>query len=343
MYIDLEGGPYLLFLIVVFVLLFLTNRSSYFNIYWLYFLLLVAINFVWNNTYFTSTHDIERYYFFNSVFYLTIIPAILLVLSILTFFSSKTLMEKEGRSLRNLFISLFGVALIGILFLSITLYFSSEHSDIMSFGLFYIIGLFVYFTGMYTSTAIYSLIYNFFPVMYKPDYIIVLGSGLIGDKVPPLLASRLDKAVHIYKKWGRAPLLITSGGKGSDELVAEAVAMKKYMIDKYCIPAGKILTETQSKTTYENMLFSKRIIDARFNQARGIFVSNNFHIYRASIYASKIDLKANGIGARTAFYYLPNAFTREFIGLLEIKKWWHLLIIGLYTLAWVLITFTNIN
>lgn len=252
-------------------------------------------------------------------------------------------MEKEGRSLRNLFISLFGVALIGILLLSITLYFSSEHSDLMSFGLFYIIGLFVYFTGMYTSTAVYFLIYNVFPVMYKPDYIIVLGSGLIGDKVPPLLASRLDKAVRIYKKWGRAPLLITSGGKGSDELIAEAVAMKKYMIDKHGIPAGKIIAEAKSKTTYENMLFSKQILDARFKQARGIFVSNNFHVYRASIYASKVNLRANGIGAKTAFYYLPNAFTREFIGLLEMKKWWHLLIIGLYTLAWVLITFANIN
>lgn len=343
MFIEFEGGPYLLFLIIVLILLFLTNRSRYFNIYWLYFLLLVAFNFVWNHTYFTSTHDIERYYFFNSVFYLTIIPAILLVLSILTFFSSKTLMDKEGRSLRNLFISLFGVALIGILILSITLYFSSEHSDSMSFVLFYIIGLFVYFTGMYTSTAVYFLIYNVFPVMYKPDYIIVLGSGLIGDKVPPLLASRLDKAVRIYKKWGREPLLITSGGKGSDELVAEAVAMKKYMIDKHGVPAGKIIAETQSKTTYENMLFSKRILDTRFKHPRGIFVSNNFHLYRASIYASKVNLRANGIGAKTAFYYLPNAFTREFIGLLEMKKWWHLLLITLYTLVWILLTFENLN
>lgn len=30
------------------------------------------------------------------------------------------------------------------------------------------------------------------------DFIIILGSGLIGKKVPPLLASRIDKAIEIY-------------------------------------------------------------------------------------------------------------------------------------------------
>ncbi|UZM99149.1 hypothetical protein OL548_01100 [Lysinibacillus sp. MHQ-1] len=38
----------------------------------------------------------------------------------------------------------------------------------------------------------------------------------------------------------------------------------------------------------------------------------------------KAKLDAEGVGSKTAFYYVPNAFTREFIGLLEMNKWAHM-------------------
>lgn len=43
--------------------------------------------------------------------------------------------------------------------------------------------------------------------------------------------------------------------------MAEAFAMKKYLLSQN-IPAEAILMEDQSTTTYENMLFSKAIIQA---------------------------------------------------------------------------------
>ena len=39
-----------------------------------------------------------------------------------------------------------------------------------------------------------------------------------------------------------------------------------------------------------------------------IFASNNYHIFRAGMYADQAHVKADGIGSHTAFYYLPNAF-----------------------------------
>ncbi|UZM99151.1 YdcF family protein [Lysinibacillus sp. MHQ-1] len=72
--------------------------------------------------------------------------------------------------------------------------------------------------------------YHFTPIRYEPNYIIALGSGLIGDRVPPLLASRLNEAVKQYKKYGERPFIIVSGGQGTDENVSEAKAMKKIFI-----------------------------------------------------------------------------------------------------------------
>lgn len=52
-----------------------------------------------------------------------------------------------------------------------------------------------------------------------------------------------------------------SGGQGSDEKLPEAVAMKEYAVAQG-VPEGEILVETNSTTTYENMKFSKEIMDS---------------------------------------------------------------------------------
>ncbi len=74
-----------------------------------------------------------------------------------------------------------------------------------------------------------DLLQSLFPVRKEPDAIIILGSGLIGDKVPPLLAQRLDKGKAIYEKFLGRSKLIVSGGQGSDELIAEAEAMARIL------------------------------------------------------------------------------------------------------------------
>ena len=79
---------------------------------------------------------------------------------------------------------------------------------------FYAFLIFGYTMFLYTSVLAYSTLYHFTPIRYEPNYIIVLGSGLIGDRVPPLLASRLDEAVKQYIKYEKKPFIIVSGGQG---------------------------------------------------------------------------------------------------------------------------------
>ena len=168
-----------------------------------------------------------------------------------------------------------------------------------------------------------SVIYQFNHPRYNQDFIIVLGAGLLnGTTVSPLLAKRINKAISFYeaqfKAKKTAPRLLMSGGQGSDEKLPEAVAMKEYAVAQG-VPEGEILVETNSTTTYENMKFSKEIMDS--------LKPNGYKVIFSGLYADQAQLKADGIGAPTAFYYLPNAFLREFVAILFMHKRRHLTVL----------------
>ncbi|EON74563.1 hypothetical protein H131_00626 [Lysinibacillus sphaericus OT4b.31] len=256
------------------------------------------------------------------------------ILSIAMFFNSKVLLEKEGRKFRNLLLAIFGLSFFLMMIWYVFIIFTNIENAIWHILFFYAFLIFGYTMFLYTSVLAYATVYHFTPISYEPDYIIALGSGLIGDKVPPLLASRLDEAVKQYKKYGERPDIIVSGGQGNDEKVSEAFAMKKYIVDVHQLPAQKVLMEDKSTNTEQNMAFSKAIMDAHAQgrKYRSLFVTNNFHVFRASIYAKRAKLDAEGVGSKTAFYYIPNAFTREFIGLLEMYKWVHVTVFLFITL-----------
>lgn len=161
---------------------------------------------------------------------------------------------------------------------------------------------------------LYSLCYRLMTRSRRPDYIIVLGASLVGDRVSPLLAKRLDKAAETYHKNGDAPLLIVSGGQGEDEVVSEACAMRQYLLEQG-IPDQHIRMEDQSVNTHQNMEFSRRIVEQEFPgvQPYGIFTTNNFHVLRSAIIARTVGLHADGVGCKTAGYYYPAASIREAI------------------------------
>lgn len=266
------------------------------------------------------TKESSRVTQFYYVLFFAIIPITLLILSSLTFFSSKILLEKEGRRLKNLLFSAFGIGMTGMVVWYYLSRFSNDNSNANEIIFLYFACILLYVLYLFTSTTVYAICYHFRKVTYKPAYIIVLGSGLIGKKVPPLLASRINKAVEVWRKNPEA-IIVFSGGQGADELVSEASAMKDYALEHHKdLVEDKLFIEDQSVNTYQNFLFSKKIIEQQGKNQKGLFVSNNFHIFRASLYARKVKLRAQGVGSPTASYYLPNAFTREFIALLVMSK-----------------------
>jgi uncharacterized SAM-binding protein YcdF (DUF218 family) len=195
--------------------------------------------------------------------------------------------------------------------------------------------LFLYAGAVMYNFLVTSLIYQFVPRRYKEDYLIVLGAGLLqGHKISRLLGARIDRAIAFYQKQkgkGRkAPKLIMSGGQGDDEDLSEAQAMADYAV-AHGIPREMILLEDKSRNTQQNMLFSKELATSDYGKPnfRAKFFTNNYHLLRAGIYARQAGLAANGVGAHTRFYYLPNAMIREFGALVVMNKKRHLIMIGL--------------
>lgn len=125
----------------------------------------------------------------------------------------------------------------------------------------------------------------------QADTLIVLGCRLYGDVPSLLLKYRLDKALELHKA-GMAREIIVSGAMGDGETVTEAYAMKKYLVERG-IPPEVIHMEDRSHNTYENLKYSKEIMDIRgFETA--IIVSNDFHIFRSLILARKLNITAQG-------------------------------------------------
>ena len=238
------------------------------------------------------------------------------------FINAKIVMKKESRSLSNMLSLILGIALIVHLLLTILnpKRFLSEDISVFlnSFAMIEIYFLFSIFNFLSIS-----LLSQFNKPKKNQDFIIVLGSRVFGDKVPPLLAARIDKAIDFYNiqsKVSFAPKIIFSGGKGPDEEISEGLAMQKYALSKG-VQINDTIVEDKSVNTLQNMKYSKAIMDKiKPNGYNSIFVTNNYHVFRASIYARMANLKSNGLGSKTAIYFLPNALIREYIALVVMNK-----------------------
>lgn len=119
------------------------------------------------------------------------------------------------------------------------------------------------------------------------ECLIVLGAQVRGKTITDSLKRRLDKAIQ-YLEDHPDTYVIVSGGQGTGEEVTEAEAMAGYLA-KHGIEKERIFKEDESRTTKENLAFSIRYIR---NPKREIgIVSNNFHVYRACIYARKAGIE----------------------------------------------------
>lgn len=246
------------------------------------------------------------------------------------FLNARILIRKEGRRFSNCLTLLAGLCILfSIIFLLFepTRFLSPHFGPIFS-GVFFIM---VYFFFHLSNFLTAYFLYQFNRPRRNQDFIIVLGSGLINDKVPPLLASRINKAIDFYWKQAAVtspPTIIFSGGQGLDENLPEAEAMQKYAVAKG-VPIEHTMQENRSVNTYQNMLFSKQIMDSlKGDKYNSIFTTNNFHLFRAGLYAKRAGLNSQGIGSKTAFYYWPNAMIREYIAIIVMERKRHTKVVG---------------
>ncbi len=189
-----------------------------------------------------------------------------------------------------------------------------------SFWVLLVVFTVFYFSFLVLSFVLYSVFIQIMPHRMNFNYIIIHGCGLAdGERRTSLLKSRVDKAAEIYGKCKIKPVIIPSGGRGSDEKLSEAEAMKAYLLN--CgIPEEDIIPEDRSATTLENLKNSKEIIDSQSGKKKTALISSNYHIYRCLRLARTIGFRCTGIGSRVAFYYWPSALIREFIAVFLTKR-----------------------
>lgn len=145
---------------------------------------------------------------------------------------------------------------------------------------------------------------------YQEDAVIVLGAGLHGKAVSSPLAYRLQTAYRYYQENSKAVIVVT-GGKGFQEDITEASAMKDYLV-RLGVPADQILMEERSTSTFENFRNSKELLDTYFAEDySAVLITNRFHIWRATQIAEDAGLSCGHLHADLLWFTVPMNYLRE--------------------------------
>ncbi len=266
---------------------------------------------------------------------ITTIPVILLAAALCV--SNIILFKKEGFKLHNALGFLIGITILaGFIVVELSGNYENTHSEFafaaQTIFNYSSVFLLCYFECMLISTAFCAVTATKYKVKFDIDYIIILGCALMGDGTPtPHLMGRIQRAYDFeteqYKATGKHAKYVPSGGQGSDEVVSEAESMRRKLVE-LGIDEGMIIKEDKSVNTFQNMLFSKRAIEKDCGNIDGVniaFSTTNYHVFRGYTLAKKVGMKVKGLSAKTKLYFFPNAFIREFIGLIWEQKLRHLL------------------
>ena len=173
--------------------------------------------------------------------------------------------------------------------------------------------------------TLYAMLYSKLGDARGADVIVVHGAGLNGEDLTPLLRSRVDKGIEIYREQreaGFTPILVLSGGQGPDEVISEAEAMARYA-RRQGVNEEHLILEDRSTTTEENVRYVVELLKDYFHtenltkEHKIVFVTSDYHVLRTATLTRNVGVPGSVIGARTAMYYVPAGFLREFVATLK--------------------------
>lgn len=121
------------------------------------------------------------------------------------------------------------------------------------------------------------------------DCIIVLGAAAYHKKPSPVFRERIRHAITLLDD-GKAEKIIFTGGYGDGAAHAESEVAALYAVEAG-VAEDVILTEKHSRSTRQNLLEAKKLMDANgLNNA--IIVSDPLHLKRAATMAADIGMAA---------------------------------------------------
>ncbi|WP_225229736.1 YdcF family protein [Sporosarcina quadrami] len=146
-------------------------------------------------------------------------------------------------------------------------------------------------------------------------YAIILGAKVNGE-VPSLsLRYRLETAIAYAEKYPDV-MFILSGGQGPDEDISEAEAMRRYLTD-HGVDEERLLMESESTSTYENIRNSKKLMPEGINEIT--IITSDYHLARARFIAKNLDLQSDALPAKTPSSVKAKQHIRERLAIIKTK------------------------
>ena len=321
------------------------------------FLCFFLLGQIWQCFHYEGVIDsVDDFLSITHYFSMVVLP-VAFVLSMLVTASNVSLMRKEGRTWRNMLGIFLGVGLCLLTLLPSALgeYLQWSPNPIMDVHNEQGAGLYIetFTEGVISMLVTYleciligTIVFGIKAARHVPafdkDYILILGCQINSDgTLTPLLRSRADRALEFARMQkettGKELVFVPSGGQGADEVMAEADAIRDYLLAQG-VPEERILPENTSVNTQENIANSVRLIaeHAGGTDVKTAFSTTNYHVFRAGLIAETQGAPMEGIGSPTKRYFWINAFVREFIATLVSENKKHLFVTATVTLMIVL-------
>lgn len=147
--------------------------------------------------------------------------------------------------------------------------------------------------------------------------LIVLGCAVYGEKPSQVLSLRIDAAAEFLEENPESKAVL-SGGQGAGEDISEALCMYRELTRRG-ISEDRLFMEDKSVNTRENVAFSAEIIEKEGLNKSVAIVTNNFHLYRASLSVKAQGLECSCLSAFTPITLLPTYIMREYLGI--VAQW----------------------
>ena len=161
-----------------------------------------------------------------------------------------------------------------------------------------LMGIGMVFVGVgFLAGSIYF--YGYQRTVQKASAAIVLGASVWGNEPSPVFQERINHAIELYNN-NQVEMIILTGGSAVPNEPADSIIAKNYVVKKG-VPEPDILTETQSRTTFQNLYYAKQEAEA-YKLKSFIIVSDPLHLKRAVVMGEDLGMIVYASGTPTTRY-----------------------------------------
>ena len=254
-------------------------------------------------------------------------PLAVVVLAVFAIANGVTVIRAEGLSLATSLSLLAGLALLVLPVVGVLLFLSRDPFGIGAAALLFLLS--GYGGVVFVVFLVYSVVYGRTALQTRPAALVILGSRIIDGRVPPLLRSRLDRALTLYRRGrprGALPCSSPAAARATTRRARRGRPWPSTSSPRASTPPTSG-PRCRPGTPRENLLLSAAVQQEAGRPGPALAVTNNYHVLRAAILARELGSDTQVVGSPTARYYVPSAFLREFVAVVVEHRRLHLLLV----------------